>query len=231
MTDLIGEQAIQTAFRSASLSTSGYVQRKRKWVQRPAHLFAIMESELYTMLSEFFVDIAENLEDYVETFLKIYKEADRSAEAVKQLNRVKVQLEKENRKRDKLLELYMEETITKAEFTKRNTECGVIISDLEEEVHRIEKKIAGDDDYADRLKKIEKYFRKMYDPNAEMNKEQVDAMAKAVIDRITVVPISENKMKLEVKLKNRVRADDLYKKWGKVRSAFRTHEQEDDRRL
>ena len=72
---------------------------------------------------------------------------------------------------------------------------------MEEEVHRIEKKIAGDDDYADRLKKIEKYFRKMYDPNAEMNKEQVDAMAKAVIDRITVVPISENKMKLEVELK------------------------------
>lgn len=174
---------------------------KKKMGAKTCSSFAIMESELYTMLSEFFVDIAENLEDYVETFLKIYKEADRSAEAVKQLNRVKVQLEKENRKRDKLLELYMEETITKAEFTKRNTECGVIISDLEEEVHRIEKKIAGDDDYADRLKKIEKYFRKMYDPNAEMNKEQVDAMAKAVIDRITVVPISENKMKLEVKLK------------------------------
>ncbi len=33
-----------------------------------------------------------------------------------------------------------------------------------------------------------------------MNKEQVDEMAKAVIDRISVVPINKNTMKLEIKL-------------------------------
>ena len=40
----------------------------------------------------------------------------------------------------------------------------------------------------------------MYDPSLPMNKEQVDEMAKAVIDRISVVPINKNTMKLEIKL-------------------------------
>lgn len=61
--------------------------------------------------------MAENLEDYVETFLRIYKESDRSAEAMRQVSGLKATLEKENKKRDKLLELYMEELITKSEFT------------------------------------------------------------------------------------------------------------------
>ena len=83
-----------------------------------------MESELYSILSGFFKDVAENLEDYVETFLRIYKESDRSAEAMRQVSGLKATLEKENKKRDKLLELYMEELITKSEFTKRNTESS-----------------------------------------------------------------------------------------------------------
>ena len=53
--------------------------------------------------------MAENLEDYVETFLRIYKESDRSAEAMRQVSGLKATLEKENKKRDKLLELYMEQ--------------------------------------------------------------------------------------------------------------------------
>ncbi len=162
--------------------------------------FAIMESELYEMLSAFFKDIAENLEDYVDTFLKIYKEADHSTEMIRQINTLKARLQKENMKRDKLLELYMDEAITKPEFKKRNGECGVLISELEEEIHYLEQKNDSDFEYAKSLKRIEKYFRDMYNPEIEMTKEQIDEMAKTIIDRISVVPINKHTMKLEVKL-------------------------------
>ena len=159
-----------------------------------------MESELYSILSGFFKDVAENLEDYVETFLRIYKESDRSAEAMRQVSGLKATLEKENKKRDKLLELYMEELITKSEFTKRNTESSELIKGIEHQIRFIEKKSDNDNSYAKAIKRIEKYFREMYDPSLPMNKEQVDEMAKAVIDRISVVPINKNTMKLEIKL-------------------------------
>ncbi|MDO4944226.1 MAG: recombinase family protein [Ruminococcus sp.] len=173
---------------------------KKKSGAKSCSSFAIMESELYQMLSDFFKDIAENLEDYVETFLRVYKEADRTAEMRKQVNALKARLEKESRKRDKLLELYIEEAITKAEFTKRNGECGVLISEIEEEINFLEKKNESDSEYADSIKRIEKYFCEMYSPDVEMTKEQVDEMAKAVIDRISVVPINKQTMKLEIKL-------------------------------
>ena len=162
--------------------------------------FAIMEKELYTMLSDFFTDMAENLEDYIETFLKIYTEADRTQEARREINALKVKLEKEMRKRDKLLELYMEETITKDEFSKRNGECGVLISDLEEEINYLEKKNESDAEHVKGLKRIRRYFEEMYSADSEMTKQQIDEMAKAVIDRINVVPINRQTMKLEIKL-------------------------------
>ena len=162
--------------------------------------FAIMEKELYTMLSDFFTDMAENLEDYIETFLKIYTEADRTQEARREINALKARLEKEMRKRDKLLELYMEETITKDEFSKRNGECGVLISDLEEEINYLEKKNESDAEHVKGLKRIRRYFEEMYSADSEMTKQQIDEMAKAVIDRINVVPINRQTMKLEIKL-------------------------------
>lgn len=173
---------------------------KKKSGAKSCASFAIMESELYSILSEFFKDVAENLEDYVETFLRIYKESDRSAEAMRQVNSLKATLEKENKKRDKLLELYMEELITKSEFTRRNAESGELIKEVEDQIAFIEKKNESDDSYAKAIKRIEKYFREMYDPDLPMNKEQVDEMTKAIIDRISVVPINKGKMKLEIKL-------------------------------
>lgn len=173
---------------------------KKKSGAKVCSSFAIMEKELYTMLSDFFTDMAENLEDYIETFLKIYTEADRTQEARREINALKVKLEKEMRKRDKLLELYMEETITKDEFSKRNGECGVLISDLEEEINYLEKKNESDAEHVKGLKRIRRYFEEMYSADSEMTKQQIDEMAKAVIDRINVVPINRQTMKLEIKL-------------------------------
>lgn len=173
---------------------------KKKSGAKVCSSFAIMEKELYTMLSDFFIDMAENLEDYIETFLKIYTEADRTQEARREINALKVKLEKEIRKRDKLLELYMEDTITKDEFSKRNGECGVLISDLEEEINYLEKKNESDAEHIKGLKRIRRYFEEMYSADSEMTKQQIDEMAKAVIDRINVVPINRQTMKLEIKL-------------------------------
>ncbi|MGN0634269.1 MAG: recombinase family protein [Oscillospiraceae bacterium] len=173
---------------------------KKKSGAKSCSSFAIMESELYDILSGFFKDIAENLEDYVETFLKVYKDADRTAEVRREVNSLNASLDKEKRKRDKLLELYMDEAITKAEFTKRNGEIGVLISELENNIEYLTKKNDGDEEYARNMKRIENYLRDMYSPETEMTREQIDEMSKAVIDRISVVPINKQTMKLEIKL-------------------------------
>ena len=163
--------------------------------------FSIMEADLYKMLGEHFQLIAGNIEEYVKDFLKIYRESDRSANTERILNDLRTRLDREKAKRERLLDAYTDDLITKKEFRERNAAANVLISQLEEDIYAIEKKAAEDTDYAQELAKIERYFRTMYAPEHEMTKTEVDEMTRAIIDRIDVVPVNETTMKLEVKLK------------------------------
>ena len=52
---------------------------KKRFGAKSCASFAIMENELYKMLSEYFKDIAENVEEYVNDFIRIYTECDKDA--------------------------------------------------------------------------------------------------------------------------------------------------------
>lgn len=119
----------------------------------------------------------------------------------KQINELRAQLTKEKAKREKLLDLYTDNLITKEEFRERNDSANVLISQLEEESRALELKSQQSSDYAAELEKIETCFKELYRPGHIMSKEEVDEMAGAMIDRIDVVPVNSTEMKLEIKLK------------------------------
>lgn len=174
---------------------------KRKNGARACATVSIMEDELYSVLSDYFIDIAENIDEYVTDFLRLYDETERADDQAKQIDMLKAKLGKENTKRDKLLELYVDGTITKSEFSERNAKIGIEISNLEEDIIELQKRNISEKEYRRELKEIENYFRTMYDPATNMTKEQVDAMAEAIVERITVIPVNKNNMKLEIALK------------------------------
>ena len=172
--------------------------------------FAIMESELYTMLSDYFKDIAENIEEYVNDFIKIYNECDKSSTSQKQINDVKSRIDREKQKREKLLDLYVDGAIDKKEFTERNDGLNILISRLEEDLFELECKAKDDSEYLNNVKKIQRYFETMYSPVTDMDNTDVDEMTKAIIDRIDVIPINEKQMRLEIKLKMGGKGDITY---------------------
>ena len=174
---------------------------KRKNGARACATVSIMENELYSVLSDYFIDIAENIDEYVTDFLRLYDETERADDQAKQIDMLKAKLGKENTKRDKLLELYVDGTITKSEFSERNAKIGIEISNLEEDIIELQKRNISEKEYRRELKEIENYFRTMYDPATQMTKEQVDAMTEAIVERITVIPVNKNNMKLEIALK------------------------------
>ncbi len=176
--------------------------------------FAIMEAELYEMLSDFFQDVTENIEDYIKTFLQIYNDADMKQNAAKEIASLQARIEKEMRKKEKLLDLYTDDKIQKEEFTKRNDTANIIISDLEEAIRQIKSRYGQSEDYANELKKIEEYFRTSYNPDCKMDKEQIDDMVSVVIDRIDVLPMSKTEMRLEIKLKTGRESDITYIRKG-----------------
>ena len=54
----------------------------------------------------------------------------------------------------------------------------------------------------------------MYCPEDDMTKEQVDELARSIIDRIDVIPVNKNTMKLAIKLKTGLSTDFSYVRTG-----------------
>lgn len=176
--------------------------------------FAITEADLYQMLSEHFQSIAGNIEQYVRDFMRIYLESNREAGIQKQINELKARLTKETAKREKLLDLCTDGMISKEEFRGRNDSANVLIAQLGEDIRALEQKAEDTADCAREMAKIETYFRTMYNPDRQMTKEEVDEMTKAIIDRIDVVPVNHDTMKLEVKLKTDLYSEITYLRTG-----------------
>ncbi len=176
--------------------------------------FSILESDLYKIISDHFKLTAGNIEKYVSDFLRIYKETNTEQNTFKQINELKVQLEKEKAKREKLLDLYTDDIISREEFRKRNEGANLLISQLEENIAELEEAASKKTDYAAELKRIEEYFNTMYCPEGDMTREQVDELARTIIDRIDVIPVNKNTMKLEIKLKTGLSTDFSYVRTG-----------------
>lgn len=190
---------------------------KKRFGAKQCLSFSIMENDLYQMLSEHFQKIAGNIEEYVTDFMRIYRESEHDVNMQKQINELYSHLTKERLKREKLLDLYTDNLITRTEFCERNDSINVLISQLEEDIHTLETQAQENVNYAKEIEKIENFFRTMYTPGHQMSHDEVDEMTKAIIDRIDVVPINEGSMKLEVKLKTNlaseityIRSDDRY---------------------
>ena len=162
------------------------------------------------MTSGHFKDIAENIEEYVAEFLKIYRETDTSANVQRELDALRTRLDKERAKREKLLDAYTEGLISKAEFKERNDASNITISELEEDIYAVEKKSMESEDYVKELENIERYFKEMYSPDRDMTREEVDEMVVTLIDRINVIPRNKECMKLEIKLKTGANHDYTY---------------------
>lgn len=162
------------------------------------------------MLSQYFKYISENIDDYISTFLKIYRATENTSSIQYEIESLKSRLDKTKTKREKLLDAYTEDLISKAEFKERNNAINITINELEESIFNLEKKIENSDEYIQEIKNIEKYFKEMYSGKREMTFTEVDEMINTMIEKITVIPLDSNTAKLEVKLKTGTGNDFTY---------------------
>ncbi len=183
---------------------------KRKFGAKTCSSIAIVETELYSMLSDYFKDISDNVEEYVNDFIKIYQQSDKGESIQRKIGDARHRLEKEKNKRQKLFDLYVEGTMDKKQFTDLNDEINLIINQLEEDIADLEKTSEEDAEYLRNVKQVQRYFEGLCDRDTEMDKIAVDEMVKAIIDRIDVVPMNDDKMKLEIKLKSGLKGNLTY---------------------
>lgn len=183
---------------------------RRRFGKEACKSFYILERELYKMLDSCFREMSDNIDDYITTFLKIYKSTDHAQEIDKEIDGLYILLQREEVKKSKILDLYVDDKISEKEFLKRNTDIQAAIDDLDESLRQLENSKKNSLNYADNIRQIEKYFKDNAILDTDFDKSRIDEIVKAIVERINVSPIDDSSMRLEICLKTGENLDYRY---------------------
>lgn len=160
----------------------------------------ILEEELYIIMKNVFSKFLINKDKIIEKMLKRYKNDN----VIEKINKERILLDKKicsiMNKKDKLLELNLEGTITKEEFKEMNKKLNFDLDEINEKITKIEMKKEDMKNFDSYLAKLRESITKELDLSS---KENIDLLIKLLIDKIVVSKIDEDRknIKLEVLFK------------------------------
>lgn len=161
--------------------------------------FAIKDEEMIEILRSFFNVFITDINKYIDKYISLYKEqsSGNSDDTIKNLTK---EIEKLENKKDKLLDLYSDDIITKDDFKVKNdklqSQINVLQNDLENALNS-DKMLT---DNINQLNNIKKYFNQNDVPNP-MSETLIFELSKNLINKIIVNPISKESAEIVFVLK------------------------------
>jgi DNA repair exonuclease SbcCD ATPase subunit len=116
----------------------------------------------------------------------------------KEISRVDAELKKLKNKKDKLLDLYSDDLITKEEFKEKNIQLSSDITNLEDELKTLTNQNKDLDSNVKQLKKIKDYFS--IEDSQNISDELVYELSTTIIDKIYVETIKNEKYEKEANI-------------------------------
>lgn len=158
----------------------------------------IYTKELDAMLACIFKTIFQMKDEVMNIVLDIISKNLNSTDFIKDITRVNTEIDKLNKRKDKLLDLVVNDLISKEEFKKRNVEFNENLELLNLELEKYESLRKAKLDTVDQMKMLEEFLKRDFDFDKEMPEELVDAF----VDRIYISAGEvENLIKLDLRLK------------------------------
>lgn len=174
---------------------------KRKFGADSCGSFAIMENDIYQILGDCFRQISEIFKNNIDEFIKPFVNTSSQVNTDKQIHKLEAELAKENKKKEKLLDLYTEDAISKKEFRDRNEALNVRIGNIQNEISAL-KKQTDEDTVKDRISSISSIVNKLCKSGAEFSKSEIDQFVIELIDKIIVTPIGHKNMHVDIYLRS-----------------------------
>ena len=163
--------------------------KKRKAIDCPS--FAIKDEEMIEILRAFFNVFIPNVDKYIDKYISLYKqqmETDNTTASIKKIQNEIANLEN---KKDKLLDLYSDNLITKEDFGIKNDKYQKQIDSLKSNLDDIcnsENKIQ---DEVKSLNGIKQYFKSTSLSTNSYSETLIFELSKNLISQIIVNPISD----------------------------------------
>lgn len=174
---------------------------------------AIYEHELYSILGRLIIDLTKNIDTYIDEFVEFFHSSIKNNKSATKISEIERELEAAEKKKERLLDLYTDDTISKNEFKQRNDALQSTITELKRKLTSLQKNNSEQIEVGKNLLKIKNLINDFSqhskafeatgkdEPNPSIQKEYIDDICSVLVDCITVFPIDKTTMRLEVKLK------------------------------
>lgn len=116
---------------------------------------ALTEDEILYVLFDVFTNTKDAAKKYVDEYLKIYQQValpDYQA----QIDRWQAIVDRENRKKSKLLELYSDGEVSNDDFAKMNAKCNEQLTEATEQIQSARASLASQENVVQELEKLQK---------------------------------------------------------------------------
>lgn len=159
--------------------------------------FAIYESDIKPILFDVFNETSPVVEDLIETYIELYKNMDAKGEVGKEIEKIKREIEHEQRKKKKILDYNLNGDITDEDYLQMNKDCKIAIKELEKKLSDLYEQQNNKDDFKKHIDEIRRTLKAAQKDAVEgvITKEFVNKY----IDRIMATPEGD-KMKLDIKV-------------------------------
>lgn len=160
--------------------------------------FAIYEEEIKPVLFEVFRDTKADADEMVAEYERMYKEMTEDGSLHKKIQQQKQLIEMANRKKNKLLQLVVDESITNADFKSMTTQCNQEIEAAEKAIEELEILSGESEEFRRRIDTLRTVLANAQKDAAtgSITTEFVDKY----IERIYATPVSEDTLELQIKI-------------------------------
>ena len=160
--------------------------------------FAIYEDEIKPILFEVFQDTKADADAMVEEYVRMYTELTQNGKIPEKIAQQQKIVDFANRKKNKLLQLVAEDSITSADFKQMTADCNKEIQDAEAEIAELEQLASEGDEFKRKIDEMRKVLARAQDEASQgiVTKEFIDKY----ISKIFVTPEDENTLMLQIKI-------------------------------
>ena len=177
-------------------------REKKKGKSADCPTTAIYETELYSILGSVFTDLAENIDTYIGQFIALCENEDTDKSTVIAIDALQKEIESLEAKKDKLLDLYTDDAISKTEFKSRNDALNRDIARLKTQMTEAGKDKRSKSDLIRHAEDIKRAFTNdLTVMNGKLDRQTVNDLSDMLIDKIVVYPPEDKTVRLDIVLK------------------------------
>ena len=173
---------------------SRYITHGLKGCESPI----IEEKELIEILKVVLNKFLSNKEEIIANLLEKYKKYNKAKDIEKEISKIEDKIKETNNKKDKLLELTIQNYISNEEFYKRNETLNKEMENYNKQIKSLNEEKENITSLEDNMKQIKKTLEK------EIRiEENIEDLIKLLVDKIYVSKVDNNRkhIKLEVYFK------------------------------